>query len=86
MPKGKVVALYGEHGQVMCESQVYNFNTMVVEGGIRNQQEIEFELENGKIKVIFGTGANKPTKAPAPKKENSSAKLKDTKVFLTEEK
>ena len=86
MPKGKVVALYGENGQVMCESQVYNFNTMVVEGGIRNQQEIEFELENGKIKVIFGTGANKPTKAPAPKKENSSAKLKDTKVFLTEEK
>jgi len=86
MPKGKVVALHGENGQVMCESQVYNFNTMVVEGGIRNQQEIEFELENGKIKVIFGTGANKPTKAPAPKKENSSAKLKDTKVFLTEEK
>ena len=81
MPKGKVVALYGENGQVMCESQVYNFNTMVVEGGIRNQQEVEFELENGKIKIIFGTGSNKPTK-----KENSSAKLKDTKVFLTEEK
>ncbi len=87
MPKGKVVALYGEHGQVMCESQVYNFNTMVVEGGVSNQQEVEFELENGKIKVIFGTGAKKPTKAPAPKKENSSAQLtKDTKVFLTEEK
>ena len=86
MPKGKIVALYGEHGQVMCENQVYNFNTMSVEGGIRNQQEIEFELENGKIKVIFGTGANKPTKAPAPKKENSSTKMKDTKVFLTEEK
>jgi len=89
MPKGKVVALYGENGQVMCENQVYNFNTMVVEGGVRNQQEVEFELENGKIKIIFGTGANKPTKKPAPtptKKENSSAKLKDTKVFLTEEK
>ncbi len=87
MPKGKVVALYGEHGQVMCEDQVYNFNTMVVEGGIRNQQEVEFELENGKIKIIFGTGSNKPTKKSAPtKKENSSAKLKDTKVFLTEEK
>ncbi len=89
MPKGKVVALYGENGQVMCESRVYNFNTMVVDGGIRNQQEVEFELENGKIKIIFGTGSNKPTKKPAPaptKKENSSAKLKDTKVFLTEEK
>jgi len=87
MPKGKVVALYGEHGQVMCEDQVYNFNTMVVEGGIRNQQEVEFELENGKIKIIFGTGSNKPTKKSAPtKKENSSEKLKDTKVFLTEEK
>ena len=47
MPKGKVVALYGEHGQVMCESQVYNFNTMVVEGGVSNQQDVEFELENG---------------------------------------
>jgi hypothetical protein len=86
MSKGKVVALHGENGQVMCEDRVYNFNTMVVEGGIRNQQEVEFELENGKIKIIFGTGANKPTKVPAPKKENSSAKLKDTKVFLTEEK
>ena len=90
MPKGKVVALYGEHGQVMCEDNtVYNFNTMVVDGGIRNQQEVEFELQNGNIKIIFGTGSNKPTKKPAPtptKKENSSAKLKDTKVFLTEEK
>ena len=88
MPKGKVVALYGENGQVMCEDNtVYNFNTMVVDGGIRNQQEVEFELQNGSIKIIFGTGSNKPTKKSAPtKKENSSAKLKDTKVFLTEEK
>jgi len=88
MPKGRIVALHGPHGQVSHEGNFYNFNTMIVEGGISNQQEIEFELgENGKLKVIFGTGAQKPTKAPAPiKKENSSNKSKDTKVFLTEEK
>tara|TARA_B110000091_G_C13628828_1_gene396230 strand:- start:112 stop:408 length:297 start_codon:yes stop_codon:yes gene_type:complete len=89
MPKGTVVALYGEHGQIMYEGQYYNFNTMIVEGGVKNQLEVDFEFtDRAKIKVIYGTGANKPTKAPAPiKKENSSAKLlKDTKVFLTEEK
>jgi coenzyme F420-reducing hydrogenase gamma subunit len=87
MPKGTVVALYGEHGQIMYEGQYYNFNTMIVEGGVKNQLEVEFEFtDRAKIKVIYGTGA---TKAPAPvqtKKENSSAKLKDTKVLLTEEK
>jgi len=88
MPKGTVVALYGEHGQIMYEGQYYNFNTMVVQGGVKNQHEVDFEFtDQSKIKVIYGTGANKPTKAPAPiKKENSSGKLKDTKVFLTEEK
>jgi len=87
MPKGTVVALYGEHGQIMYEGQYYNFNTMIVEGGVKNQLEVDFEFtDRAKIKVIYGTGA---TKAPAPvqtKKENSSAKLKDTKVLLTEEK
>ena len=89
MPKGKIVALYGEHGQVQCENKFYNFNTRIVEGGVRNQEEVEFELEvdGHNVKVIFGAGSNKPTKKSAPtKKENSSAKLKDTKVFLTEEK
>ena len=91
MPKGTVVALYGEHGQIMYDGEYYNFNTMVVEGGIKNQLEVDFEFtDNAKIKVIYGTGATKVTKEPAPvqtKKENSSAKLlKDTKVFLTEEK
>ena len=87
MPKGTVVALYGEHGQIMYEGQYYNFNTMVVQGGVKNQLEVDFEFtDQAKIKVIYGTGAKK---APAPvqtKKENSSAKLKDTKVLLTEEK
>jgi hypothetical protein len=60
---------------------------MVVQGGVKNQLEVDFEFtDQAKIKVIYGTGAKKPTKAPAPKKENSSAKMKDTKVFLTEEK
>lgn len=90
MPKGTVVALYGEHGQIMYEGQYYNFNTMVVQGGVKNQLEVDFEFtDQAKIKVIYGTGAKKPTKTPAPvqtKKENSSGKLKDTKVLLTEEK
>jgi hypothetical protein len=74
----------------MYEGQYYNFNTMVVQGGVKNQLEVDFEFtDQAKIKVIYGTGAKKPTKAPAPvqtKKENSSGKLKDTKVLLTEEK
>jgi len=88
MANGKIVGLHGEHGQVLHEGTCYNFNTMIVDGGVSNQQEVEFEFnEQGKVKIIFGAGAQKPTKAPAPiKKENSSSKLKNTKVFLTEEK
>ena len=87
MPKGTVVALYGEHGQIMYEGQYYNFNTMIVEGGVKNQLEVDFEFtDRAKIKVIYGTGAKKAPASVQTKKENSSGKLKDTKVLLTEEK
>ena len=85
MPKGKIGGFHLNTGQVLSEGNVYNFHINNVQGGIQNQQEIEFELdEDGNVKVIFGTGAQKPTKAPV-KKESSSEK-KNTKVLLTEEK
>jgi hypothetical protein len=86
MPKGKIGGFHLNTGQVLSEGNVYNFHINNVQGGIQNQQEIEFELDDeGNVKVIFGTGAQKPTKAPVQtKKENSSKK--STQVFLTEEK
>lgn len=86
MPKGKIGGFHLNTGQVLSEGNVYNFHINNVQGGIQNQQEIEFELDDeGNVKVIFGTGAQKPTKAPVkPKKENISKK--STQVFLTEEK
>mgnify|MGYP005633064911 CR=1 FL=1 len=94
MPKGIIGGLYGNTGQVLSEGNIYNFNVEIVDGGIRNQQEIEFELSpEGSVKVIYGTGATKPTKAPAPKqkqkqKENisSPSKLVGKNILLTEEK
>ena len=42
-----------------------NFNINIVDGGLKNCQEIEFELDEtgDRIKVIYGTGATKPTGA-----------------------
>ena len=85
MPKGKIGGFHLNTGQVLSEGNIYNFHFNNVQGGIQNQQEIEFELDDeGNVKVIFGTGAQKPTKAPV-KKESSSEK-KNPKVLLTEEK
>jgi hypothetical protein len=99
MPKGTIGGLHGDTGQVLSEGNTYNFNINIVDGGLKNCQEIEFELDEtgDRIKVIYGTGATKPTKAPAPKqkqkqnkKENitssSPSKLVDNRDFLTEEK
>jgi len=91
MPKGKIAALYGEHGQVIHEGKAYDFDTKVIKGGIRNHQEIEFEFDetNFNIKVIFGNGAKKPEPTPTPKKkqkENTTSKLVDNRDLLTEEK
>jgi len=98
MSKGKIGGLHGNTGQILSEGNVYNFNVNVVDGVLKNHQEIEFELnDDGSVKVIYGTGATKPTKAPVPKqkqkqnkKENitssSPSKLVDNRDFLTEEK
>jgi len=97
MLKGKIGGLFGQTGQVLSEGNTYNFNINIVDGGLKNCQEIEFELDEtgDRIKVIYGTGATKPTKAPAPKqkqnkKENitssSPSKLVDNRDLLTEEK
>ena len=90
MLKGKIGGFHGNVGQVLSEGNVYNFHINNVQGSISNQQEIEFELDDeGNVKIIFGTGANKPTKKPVveptKQKETTSAKLRK-KVFLTEEK
>ena len=90
MSKGVIGGLSGNTGQILSEGNIYNFNVEIVDGGIRNQQEIEFELsQEGSVKVIYGTGATKPTKSPAPKskqKENTTSKLVGKNILLTEEK
>ena len=89
MPKGRIAALYGEHGQVIHEGNAYNFTTTVVDGGVKNHQEVEFEFDESqvRIKVIFGNCSKKPTPAPKKKqKENTSSKLVDNRDLLTEEK
>jgi len=90
MHRGIVAALYGNHGQIICGDRAYNFSTDQVQGGIRNHQEVDFEYTDSgdKIKVIYGTGANKPTNKPKPtkKKENTTSKLVDNRELLTEEK
>ena len=91
MPKGTIGGLHGGTGQVLSEGNIYNFNINIVDGGIKNRQEIEFELDEtgDRIKVIYGTGATKPTKAPVPKqkiKQKENTVKADNRDFLTEEK
>ena len=83
MAKGKIGGFHSGTGQVLSEGNVYNFNVNIVQGSITNQEEIEFELdENGKIKVIYGKGAEKPQ----PKKKKQESKNTPSKILLTEEK
>ena len=87
MKKGKIGGLHLNTGQILSEGNVYNFNVNNVNGNIENQQEIEFELvDEGNVKVIFGTGAQKPKQEPVQTKKENSATKKNTRVFLTEEK
>lgn len=89
MHRGKIGGLHLNTGQILSEGNVYNFNVEVVDGGIRNHQEVEFELNpDGNVKIIYGTGANKPTNKPKPtkKKENTTSKLVDNRELLTEDK
>ena len=54
MPKGKIGGFHLNTGQVLSEGNVYNFHINNVQGGIQNQQEIEFELdEDGNVKGIY---------------------------------
>ena len=86
MPKGKIGGFHGNVGQVLSEGNIYNFNISNVQGSISNQQEIEFELDDeGNVKVIFGTGANKPVAKKETTRETTSEKLRK-KSLLTEEK
>ena len=89
MPKGFIGGFHGNVGQVLSEGNIYNFNVNIVKGVITNQQEVEYELDaEGNVKLIIGTGVEKPTPAPKeeePKKETTSAKLRK-KSLLTEEK
>ena len=85
MAKGKIGGFHSGTGQVLSEGNVYNFNVNIVQGSITNQEEIEFELdENGKIKVIYGKGAEKPQ--PIIKKKKQESKNTPSKILLTEEK
>jgi len=81
--KGTIAAYHQNVGQVLCEGNVYNFHISCVQGGIKNHQEFEFELdENGKIKVIYGNGSENPSVQRVKKEKKRNTKEK---TFLTEE-
>ena len=81
--KGKIAAYHQNVGQVLSEGNVYNFHIKCVQGAIANHQEFEFELdEHGKVKVIYGNGAEKPS---VPKMKKEKKQDKKEKTFLTEE-
>ncbi len=81
--KGKIAAYHQNVGQVLSEGNVYNFHIRCVQGAIANNQEFEFELdEHGKVKVIYGNGAETPS---VPKMKKEKKQDKKEKTFLTEE-
>ena len=48
--KGKIAAYHSEVGQVLSEGNIYNFHINIVQGQIKDGQEIEFEVnEYGKL-------------------------------------
>ena len=67
MNKGIIGGLMGETGTVITKDGGYNFNIRVVDGIIKNGQEVEFEVEGNAIKTIYGEGSKKPTNTPQPK-------------------
>ena len=83
--KGKIAAYHQNVGQVLSEGNVYNFHINQVQGGIKNHQEFEFELdEHGKVKVIYGNGAEGPSGHVASDNTEEDTDT-DGKTFLTEE-
>ena len=82
--KGTVKGYHQNMGQVLSEGNVYNFHINCVQGHIKNEQEFEFELgESGKVKVIYGNGAEGPSDHVAD--ENTEDTDTEEKTFLTEE-
>ena len=82
--KGKVVAYHQNVGHILNEGNIYHFHINQVQGRIKNEQEFEFELgENGKVKVIYGNGADSPAGHVAS--DNTEDTNTDGKTFLTEE-
>ena len=82
--KGKIAAYHQNVGQILSEGNVYNFHINQVQGGIKNHQDFEFELdEAGKVKVIYGNGAEGPSDHVAD--DNTEDTDTEEKTFLTEE-
>ena len=80
--KGKIAAYHQNVGQILSEGNIYNFHINQVQGGIKNHQDFEFELdEAGKVKVIYGNGAE----GPSVQKVKKEKKDTEEKTFLTEE-
>ena len=80
--KGKIAAYHQNVGQILSEGNVYNFHINQVQGGIKNHQEFEFELdEHGKVKVIYGNGAEGPSDHVADENTEDT----EEKTILTEE-
>lgn len=81
--KGKIAAYHSEVGQVLSEGNIYNFHINIVQGQIKDGQEIEFEVnEHGKLKVIYGSNVDLPS---VPKIKKERKKQPKEKLFLTEE-
>ena len=82
--KGKIAAYHQNVGQVLSEGNVYNFHINCVQGSIKNHQEFDFELdEHGKVKVIYGNGADSHSGHVAS--DNTEDTDTEEKTFLTEE-
>ena len=74
--KGKIAAYHQNMGQVLSEGNVYNFHINCVQGSIKNHQEFDFELdEHGKVKVIYGNGAEGPSVQKVTKEEEDTEEL-----------
>ena len=85
--KGKVVSYHQNVGKVLSEGNVYNFHINCVQGGIKNGEDFEFELdEHGGVKVIYGNGAEKPSVLKLKREKKKSSPHTWAKTFLTEEK
>ena len=90
MPKGKIGGLHCGQGNVIAENSGYPFNVTMcnINGVVKNGDEVEFEVKDGVVTVIYGKGYQKPKPVVKPKqKENpSNSIVVDNRDLLTEEK